>query len=184
MLYFTQCATDASAQVAADSLQSLTADQPSANLPAQIPDSLCVNIEGEALCFPTGDGQAAGEIIKGFVEKNKGQWPDDVLGWILLLGGFLLSARGTALLSNATRIYYFLRGILKKTLHVVAFVAGVFSAGITFLFGTFTGKGFDIAVFVTLWPVVSFGAVYIYENWIKKDDFIDPETVKAEPANA
>lgn len=181
VLYFTQCANEAKAQVAVDSssITELTTDQPSSNLPSNLPDSLCVTLEGQPLCLPTGDGQAAGEIIKEFIEKNKGQWPKDVLGWILLLGGFLLSAPGTALLANATRVYYFLRSFLRKTLHVVAFIAGVFSAAVTLLFGQLTGNGFNVAMFMSIWPVVAFGAVYVYENWIKKDDFVEPETAKA-----
>lgn len=185
VLYFKQCIGSANAQVAVDSssVTELTTDQPANNPPTNLPDSLCVTLEGQPLCLPTGDGQAAGVIIKEFIDKNKGQWPKDVLGWILLIGGFLLSAPGTALLANATRVYYFLRSFLRKTLHVVAFIAGVFSVAVTFLFGQLSGNGFNIAMFMSIWPVVAFGAVYVYENWIKKDDFVEPETAKA-TANA
>ncbi len=139
---------------------------------AAIPDSVCVTVNDAIVCVPTRDGAEAGRILQEFIESQKGHWPKDIWGIILLIGGFLLSAQGAMFLSNATKVYRFLKIFLRETLHVVVFISMVFAAAITFLVGYFQGKGFafDWQIFAVLSPTIALGAVYIYERRLKKQE--------------
>lgn len=161
-------------QLAADTTETVESEA------GGVPDPLCVVVDNQQVCFPTNDAEQAAAIIREFVEGKKGNWPKNIWGIITMVVGFLLSAQGTALLSNATRVYYFLREFLRKTLHVVAFVAGVFAAGVSFVIGAISGDGFSWQVFTVAWPSVSFLAVYVYETFIKKDA---PETEQPQGEN-
>lgn len=149
-------------QLASDTVQQVTS----------IPDSICVTVNDAVVCVPTKDGAEAGRILQDFIESQKGHWPKDVWGIILLIGGFLLSAQGAMFLSNATKVYRFLKIFLRETLHVVVFISMVFAAAITFLVGYFQGKGFsfDWQIFAVLSPTIALGAVYIYERRLKKQE--------------
>lgn len=131
----------------------------------KLPETIWVVIDGDSIGIPTKDGQIAVETVKEIIEENKGNWPTSILGWVTLVLGILFSARGTVFMTSARGIYNFLKTFLRKTLHVVAFVAGAASAGVTFLIGR--GE-FDWQMFTTLWGITSFLGVYIYETWIKK----------------
>ncbi len=130
-----------------------------------IPDSICTTVMDERICLPTKDGKEAGAIIEDLIAKNKGNWPKTPLGWVMWIIAFVLTPAGVAFAGNVKAIYNFLRVFLRKTLHVVAFIAGLAAAGITFALGR--GE-FDWQMFATLWGIFSFVAVYVYESWIKK----------------
>ncbi len=137
-----------------------------------VPDSVCVTVNDAVVCVPTKDGAEAGRILQDFIESQKGHWPKDVWGIILLIGGFLLSAQGAMFLSNATKVYRFLKIFLRETLHVVIFISMLFAGAVTFLVGYFQGKGvyFDWQIFAVLLPTIALGAVYIYERRLKKQE--------------
>lgn len=133
----------------------------------KIPETLWVVINGDSIGIPTTDAKIAAETVKEIIKENDGNWPKTVLGWVTLVLGIIFSARGTVFITSGKRIYAFLKSFLKKTLNIVAFVAGMASAGITFL----VGRGsFDWQVFMTVWGIVAFIGVYIYETWIKKPE--------------
>jgi hypothetical protein len=135
---------------------------------ASIPDTICVTVRGDTICLPTNDAVQAVEIIKELVTENKDTLPTNPIGWIMLVVGVFFSARGTVLVTAGKGMYNFLKPFLRKTLNIVAFVAGILSAGITFLLG----KGaFDWQTFATIWGITSFLAVYIWET-------IKPEPVE------
>lgn len=138
---------------------------------SNVPDSLLVVINGDSVFIPTKDGVEAAKIVQRVIEGNKGNWPTSPLAWVMWVLAFAFSATGIALMGNLKSIYNFLRIFLRETLHVVAFIAGAVSAGLTFLLGNGV---FDWQTFATLWGGLSFLAVYVYERWIKKS----PETVK------
>lgn len=138
--------------------------------PSAIPDTACIVLSGERVCFITTDGKAAVEIVQQFFRQNSGSWPKTFVGWLTLFASFIFSASGTALLVNVKRVYEMLKPIFRKTLHIVALVAMAFSYGSTYLIGLVTKDGFNPNVFAVLSMLSSFGAVYIYETWIKKKD--------------
>jgi len=126
-----------------------------------VPDTLCVLLRGDTICLPTNDAVQAVEIIKELVTENKDTLPTNPIGWIMLIVGVFFSARGTVLVTAGKGMYNFLKPFLRKTLNIVAFIAGILSAGITFLLG----KGaFDWQTFATIWGITSFLAVYIWET--------------------
>lgn len=141
---------------------------------SEVPDSLCVTIKDERVCFPTKDAQETEKLIAQFIEENDGKWPTTAVGWIVLILGTIAGGRYVAVWSNATKIYYFLKEFLKETLHVVAFVSGIIAAGLTFLVGLFTKELFAWSVFMMVWPWAALISVYVYEKWIKKPDFVEP----------
>jgi hypothetical protein len=136
-----------------------------------IPDSICILVNGQNVCLPIKDTAKAGEILKEFIEGQKGNWPKDLWGILVLIVGFLLSGKGTMFLSNATKVYKFLKIFLRETLNVVIFIAVAFSASLTLLVGFLSGKGFafDWQIFSVLSPMVALLAIYIYERKKKKD---------------
>lgn len=139
---------------------------------ADVPDSLCVTIKDERICFPTKDAQETKVLIEQFIKENDGNWPTSWMGWAVLIIGTIAGGRYTAVWSNATKIYFFLKGFLKDTLNVVAFVSGLFATGVTFLVGVFTGELFAWNIFGVVWPTAAFASVWIYEKRIKKNDSV------------
>lgn len=131
----------------------------------KVPEILWVVVDGDSVGIPTNDAQIAADTVKEIIRENKGNWPKSVLGWITLVLGIIFSARGTVFITSGKKIYEFLKIFLRKTLNIVAFIAGIASAGVTLL----VGKGsFDWQTFTTIWGITSFLGVYIYETWVKK----------------
>lgn len=142
-------------------------DTTTAQVQPELPEILWVVIDGDSVGIPTTDAKIAAETVKEIIRENQGNWPKNVLGWVTLVLGIIFSARGTVFITSGKNIYAFLKVFLRKTLNIVAFVAGILSAGIVFLLG----KGsFDWQTFATIWGITSFLGVYIYETWIKKKD--------------
>ena len=137
-------------------------------LQVQVPDSLCVTINDERVCFPTKDVKETEELISQFIKENEGSWPTSLAGWLILILGTIVGGRYAAVWSNATKVFYFLKGFLKETLHVVAFVSGLIAVGLTFLIGVFTKELFAWDIFGMVWPWTALVSIYVYEKWLKK----------------
>lgn len=135
-----------------------------------VPDSLCVTLDGSVICFPTGEAVESAAIIKQLVDDNKGNWPTTVWGFVMLVGGFLLSAPGAALLVNMNKVYQSLKVIFRDTLAIVAAVAGALATGVSFLVGLITGSGFTWDIFMVVWGPIAFGSVVFYERVLKKKE--------------
>lgn len=139
-------------------------------LQVQVPDSLCVTINDKRVCFPTKDVKETEQLISQFIKENEGSWPTSLAGWLILIFGTIVGGRYAAVWSNATKVFYFLKGFLKETLHVVAFVSGVIAVGVTFLIGVFTKELFAWDIFSMIWPWTAFVSIYFYEKWLKKPE--------------
>ena len=135
-----------------------------------IPNELCATVKDTVICVPLADAKNLGKIISDFLKENEGNWPTSTMGWIMLIIGLITSGVATSFSSNATKIYYFLKVFLRNTLHVVYFLAGVFSALVTFLVGltSDTVEVFSWNLFTTIWPLSIVVAIYIYDRFIKK----------------
>lgn len=128
-------------------------------------DSLCVVIEGDKVCVPTGDAVAAGQALMDFIATREGNLPKSPWGWVLFVLEFLTGATGVIFMARTKKVVAFLKVFFRKKINIVIFIAGLVAAGITLLLG----KGmFDSTTFVGIWGIAGLLAVGGYENFVKK----------------
>lgn len=137
----------------------------------EVPDSFFVQSGDSLLYVPVKDGVIIFENVKSFVDENKGNWPKSLAGWIFLIVSTLMGAKGTQIIASGRKIYWALKPFVNNPLGLVALTSLVVSALVTYLVGAaFLDGVFSFGVLGSVSGLVSFGAIYIYERFIKKSE--------------